>query len=333
MASVLNPDHHPRIWHREGLSLEKAGYRVHYFSGSTPFRKDLLFRFLQPFRLLKHLFEIRPRVLHIHTPELAWAALLGKWLLGYRLVYDRHEAYPVQIRYGRSKTVGWLLAKMAGWMETLLYRYAEGIVLAEEGYRLSAPSRAVLVRNSFLPVPLPPPEMTEPYLLISGALSERNGIRKSIELWQKLRKTTPWKLHIIGHCQEPELKHFLVNLSREEADIHLVGIEEPVDYVQIQKEIQGCACGLALFEPSIHLSGKTPARVYEFIGLNKHLILSGNPEWAKQYPPIIRYWDGQAETSDLASWILSPVPEALNTAHWTWESDEMRLLKLYSELV
>lgn len=332
MASVLNPDHHPRIWHREGRSLEKAGYRVHYFSGSTPFRKDLFFRVLQPFRLLKQVLGIRPKFLHIHTPELAWAALMGKWLLGYRLIYDRHEAYPVQIRYGRSWIAGLFLGKMAGWMERLLYRYAEGIVLAEEGYQQSAPARAVLVRNSYLPIPLPPPENTEPYLLISGALSERNGIRKSIELWQKLRKTTPWKLHIVGHCQEPELKHFLMNLSRQDADIILVGITEPVDYVQILKEIQGCVCGLALFEPSIHLSGKTPARVYEFIGLHRRLIMSGNPEWAKQFPPNIRYWDKQGETSDLASWILSPVPEDLNTEHWTWESDENRLLKLYTEL-
>lgn len=332
MASVLNPDHHPRIWYREGRSLEKAGYQVHYFSGSTPFRKDFIFRILQPFRLLTLLFRIRPQILHIHTPELAWAALAGKWLLGYRLVYDRHEAYRVQIRYGRSPITGFLLASVAGWMERLLYRYAEGIVLAEEGYQKSAPARAILVRNSFLPVPLPPPEITDPYLLISGALSERNGIRKSIELWQELRKNVPWKLHIAGHCQEPELNHFLANLSRQDPNILLVGIEEPVKYTQILSEIQGCVCGLALFEPSIHLSGKTPARVYEFIGMNKRLILGGNPEWKHHYPSNILYWDGHGDATNLASWILSPMPPAWNTGGWTWETDESRLLKLYSEL-
>lgn len=339
MASVLNPRKHPRIWYREGLSLEKAGYRVEYLSAPEPFQKDILSRILQQFRFIQKVAQFNPSLVHLHTPELAWVALLLKPLFRYKIVYDRHEAYPEQVQYGEGRN--WLtqtiLAQIIRLTEFCLYRLADSLLIAEKGYYKTVPKRAVLIRNSFCSTGSIPPPPAEKYLLICGALSQRNGIQEACLLWEKIRMEIPWKLHISGHSQEESLTKFLYEFRNKYPDeVILNGIQEPVPYSIIQAEIENCECGLALFQNSPHLTGKIPSRFYEFIYLQKKLIISGNPEWEQsKFPDNIYYFskDQNSELSGLFEWLRDNKPFTYDTGEWSWGKDERLLLQEYESLL
>lgn len=339
MASVLNPRKHPRIWYREGQSLEKAGYRVEYLSAPEPFQKDILSRILQQFKVIQKVAQLKPSLVHLHTPELAWLALLLKPLFRFKLVYDRHEAYPEQVQYGagRNWLMKALLSPLLSFTEWCLYRWADSILLAEKGYQATAPKRAILIRNSFFPTERIPGYPSGKYFLICGALSQRNGVKEACLLWEKIKKDIPWKLHISGHSQEEELTRFLHEFQNQyPEEVMLKGIREPLPYPIIQAEIENCECGLALFQKSRHLEGKIPSRFYEFICLQKKLIISGNEEWKESnFPENIYYLpeDKNPKLSKLIEWLNENKPLRYDIQEWRWEKDEIALLKEYEFLL
>lgn len=338
MASVLNPKEHPRIWYREGKTLSENGYRIEILSAAEPFRKDWRFRIGQQFRLIKKILHLHPDVLHLHTPELAWIALLLKPILRYKLIYDRHENYPIQIKLDQErpavlKTILFYVLRLT---EKVLFQFSDLILLAEPGYRQDAPKRAIVIRNAYTPIirPTADPEGPE-YFLISGALSEKNGIREACEFWKDIRNALPWQLHICGHAQEQDMVAYLRTLKADfPEEVHLEGIETPVPYARIQEKIALSACGLALFQESPHLSGKIPSRFFEFIGLKKPLLVSGNKEWARAFfPENIRYMpSGELDSQSCANWLTTHLSFDYNPAPWTWEAEATQFLQAYHTL-
>lgn len=335
MASVLNPEKHPRIEYREGNSLEKAGYQIEYLWARKPFRKDTFTRLRQQFHFLGKVLQFKPRVVHIHTPELGWIAVLLKLIFRYKLIYDRHEDYPRQVKYGvaRNRLMQNILSKVAAFTETVLFQQADAVFLAEPGYQAQAPGNAILIRNSFLIAETIQPQESAPYFLICGALSQRNGVKEACVLWEELRKETPWKLHISGHSQEPALTRFLTDFQKKYPnEVRLNGINEPLPYAVLQNEIFNCSCGIALFQPSPHLQGKIPSRFYEFISFRKKLILSGNAEWKNSGFPENVYYLEKSDShslSELVKWLSDAQNLSYDLREWAWENDEKILLRAY----
>jgi hypothetical protein len=338
MATVLNPAQHPRIWHREGKSLEQAGYLVDYLFAPNPFRKGLFSRLRQQFRLIKKLFQLKPDYLHLHTPELAWVAVFFKFFFRYKLIYDRHEHYPVQVLYGseRNAFTKQILSWSLKWTEQILYKMSDLVLLAEKGYLPDAPDTAVLIRNSFVRTKVDRKSESEQYFLVSGALSERNGVREACQFWEEIRARVPWQLHIYGHCQEEELINFLKAFQlRYPNEVKVYGVQHPINYSLIQEEIAHCSCGLALFPESAHLQGKIPSRFYEFIGFGKKLIISGNREWKQEnFPENIFYLpeEDPFQHPQLLEWLTSSKEFTYSKAEWSWEYEERILLKAYKSL-
>jgi hypothetical protein len=338
MASVLNPKDHPRIWHREAGSLIASGYRVEILAGSTPFRKDIGFRLWQQFRFIQKVIALKPGILHLHTPELAWTAFVLKAIYGFKLVYDRHENYPLQIQHDTSRPV-WMnaiLSRLIKRTEKALFRRADLILLAEPGYTTDAPEDAILIRNSFLPLKeMPVPAEAGDYFLICGALSEKNGIKEACEFWQDLRRYLPLPLQVCGHSQEGSLTRYLYKLRDQYPnEVILEGIEFPLPYARIQEKIAHCRCGLSLFQESLHLKGKIPSRFFEFIGFQKPLFISGNEEWARAaFPPNIRYMpSGKWEAEACAAWLNSALILDYSIQPWSWKEDEEKLLQAYRNI-
>lgn len=354
MASVLNPVHHPRIWFKEACTLAEAGYKVFvlgrgdFFSSGPeknpasipyPFKgRSFTERLKLQVRFMQQVFRLRPDIVHIHTPELSFAALICKIFLGFRLVYDRHEDYPLQVQnpavYSGFMRV--LLPRLLRFAEKILFRYANLILIAEAGYKTQVPEKAVLIRNSFIPLEsLPASSQAQSYFLISGTLSERYGIQEACALWEQLYPLTLRPLIIAGHCLEPALILYLKDFqTKHPGAVTLTGITQPVSYTEIQTLIRDCFCGLSLFRENIFLKGKIPSRFYEFMGLGKPFIMCGNPEWENLHQEyagaIYIYPDSAPET--LAEKLLNlpkhlPAPESIY-----WTLDAGKLIQAYQSI-
>jgi len=108
-VAVLSSVHEaldPRIFYKEARSLAAAGFEVHLLARharseqrdgvhitALPQPRSRWQRPLQWARLAWHTVRLRPRVIHIHDPELLPLLLLLKWTTGAAAVYDAHEYY------------------------------------------------------------------------------------------------------------------------------------------------------------------------------------------------------------------------------------------------
>jgi glycosyltransferase involved in cell wall biosynthesis len=107
-----------RIFYREALTAKDAGFatvvvgpaeRAEIRCGISvvpivKYRVRFVRRILGPMAALRKILDLRPRIVHIHDPELIPIALLLK-LIGYRVVWDVHEYYSEIIRSTASPGV------------------------------------------------------------------------------------------------------------------------------------------------------------------------------------------------------------------------------------
>jgi len=349
MASVLNPVQHARIWYKEGMSLSAADWQVFVLGagrGSVQqegypnlqgkgYNTSGILRLQMQWILILHILKIRPDVLHIHTPELALPALLMKGLLGFRCVYDRHEAYPVQLQDAQtySRFTRFFAPGIAKLLERCLFKYCDQVLIAEEGYRGEAGPQSVLIRNSFLPIDVAPsPYDKRSYWIIGGTLGQRYGTQEALMLWKYLYAEQGKSLVIAGICYEPELIQEIRALKAQYPDaLHLYGIDTYVPYPVVQGLMQGAYGSLQLFPAAAWLQGKVPTRFYECIGHGIKIVYSGIAEWdavLSAYPCAVRFTGSVPE-------LLAALQETrdchIDDDVYSWTKDAQVLKAVYAQ--
>lgn len=143
----------PRVFHREALTLARAGYRVlvtgikvgngwerkvgekHGIKILTfPPPKSRFYRLtVHPLKCLRAALAAKGRLYHIQDPELLPIGLVLK-MLGRRVVCDIHEDYPRQLR-DKSFIPGWLRPVISrGWerWERFACTVFDGVITATE---------------------------------------------------------------------------------------------------------------------------------------------------------------------------------------------------------
>jgi len=112
-VAVLSSVHEaldPRIFHKQARTLAAAGFEVHLLARHThdqmrqgvrihalPEPRSRWARPAQWVRLAWHTWRLRPRVIHVHDPELLPLLLVLGRLTGATTVYDAHEYYGEEI--------------------------------------------------------------------------------------------------------------------------------------------------------------------------------------------------------------------------------------------
>ncbi len=349
MASVLNPVQHARIWYKEAMSLSTAGWQVYVLgSGRGSVQQEGypnlqgkgyntagILRLRMQWILLLHILKIRPDVLHIHTPELAIPALLMKGLLGYRCVYDRHEAYPVQLQ--DTQTYGsfarFFAPGIAKLLEKWLFKYCDLVLIAEEGYRIEAGAQSVLIRNSFLPLEVAPsPYDKRSYWIIGGTLGQRYGTQEALKLWESLYAEQGKPLVIAGICHEPELIQIIRALKAQYPDtLHLYGMDSYVPYPVMQGLMQDAYGSLQLFPDAAWLQGKVPTRFYESMGHGIKIVYSGIAEWdavLSVYPCAIRF---TGSVPELLTALQATADCHIDEEMYSWSEDARVLKAVYAQ--
>lgn len=305
IASVLKPVDDSRMLHKLGFSMRETNkYHLNiigFSSKKTPKIKNIRFieifsksrmhpaRILVSFPFLFHLFRIKPLLLIVTTFELLPAGMLGKWLLGYRLIYDVQENYRKNIRYNHSLPA--LIRPMAEalvWIaETTTRPFVDAHLLAEACYLREMPElkRALVLENKAVqPLGQVPPfklaRPTAPKLLITGTITEAYGTLDAVRWFSKLAELLPGaRLEILGHCP---LRGFAEQLRHEASShpqIHLHLSANPVPGSWIEQRIQDADVLLLPYRLLPSIAAKIPTKLYEGIAQQKPLLISCNPVW------------------------------------------------------
>lgn len=313
LAAVLKPVDDSRILYKLGFSMRETNKYdlniIGFSSKKTPKIKNIRFieifsksrshpgRLRVPFSFLFHLFNIRPGLVIITTFELLPAAVLGKWFLGYKLIYDVQENHSKNIRH--NSTLPPLISFPASYLvrliEALGKPFIDAHLLAEQCYQKEMPglqNALILENKALLPKKLLPAfQLSNPHgprLLLTGTIAEAYGVWEAIAWFRELRKTVPLaQLHILGHCPMKSLAKTLQKEAAADPHIHLEISPQPLPKIQIEESLRAADALLLPYRLLPSITDKIPTKLYEGIALQKPILISKNPLWGSilnRYP-------------------------------------------------
>ncbi|MCH7411880.1 glycosyltransferase [Belliella sp. R4-6] len=312
IASVLKPLHDARSFYRLGLSLRETNkYHLNIIGFSlknVPREEDIDFftlfgsnrdnprRLFVSINFISILKKIKPKVLIITTYELLPAAVLMKFFLKYRLVYDVQENYKLNIK--ENKTISgwkkWLAISWVGFVQNISKPFIDKYIFAEACYQEEMPTikNFVVLENKFFgkikKIQTVKFAADKPLtFLISGTLTEVYGTIDAILWFGELVKYNPnYKLNIIGHVTIDDYGKKIEEIASKIPQIRLEISPSPIDYKKILRSYDDCDIVLLPYHqlPSIH--PKIPSKLYESLAMGKPFVFSSNMNWemiAKRY--------------------------------------------------
>ncbi|MDN3690225.1 glycosyltransferase family 4 protein [Cyclobacterium jeungdonense] len=254
-------------------------------------------RFLVPITFLFHLFSINPRLVILTTFELLPVAVLGKWFLGYKLVYDVQENYRKNIRHNATlpATIRPIASVLVRLIESSGRPFIDAHLLAEQCYQKEMPglrNATVIENKAELPQKfLPAFRLTNPSsprFLLTGTIAEAYGVSEAIIWFLELLKTVPLaQLHILGHCPMKSLAKELQKQVDIDPRINLQISSIPLPKHQIEDALRTADVLLLPYRPLPSIVDKIPTKLYEGIALQKPILISKNPLWGSilnRYP-------------------------------------------------
>ncbi|HUF10019.1 MAG TPA: glycosyltransferase [Rhodothermales bacterium] len=290
VTTVHNPLD-PRIYRKEIATLRAASYETWLIARDTPGRdpdpfflgvsdgRGLWDRLRRHVQSLRHIHALRPRVVHIHDPELIPLAYLARAMVGCKVIYDMHEDYA-----GRRQLGGRLLRVLERWC----FRWVDHVILAEASYESilrgrSTPSTPVL--NYVLPPHRLGPDKRSGglTLIYTGTISNSRGLSHMLDLAAEIKRAgLDWRMKIVGVSHIPaERARAEQRIAREGLDsvLERVGWDRYVPWSEIVAQYADAHLGLALFEPLPNHVDSLLSKFYEYIYFGQPVIHSDFPLW------------------------------------------------------
>lgn len=363
IASVLKPLKDSRSYYKFALSLRETNkYQINiigfYVKKETdenlikfhPLfyqnRKSIL-RFSANFRLLKLIQEIKPKLLIVTTYELLPAAVIGKLLYGYNIIYDIQENYALNLIHNNSgnKLVRFLFSKVIQCVEYCSRPFIDHFIFAEACYKQEFPAikNHTLLENKFQGPNLPivtPNKLTNKHLrfLLCGTLTEVYGSIEAIEWFIQFQKIYPdAQLRILGHAPLARFRERLKTSIAGKQSIIADISPNPIPYESILDAFKSADAVLLPYHQIPSISPKIPSKLYECLALGKPFLFTTNPKWqelAKKYNAGL-----EIDFKDFSE--IPQIHESLtsqnfyNTTEMSlphWKADEEKFLALIKSL-
>ncbi|MBN2083276.1 glycosyltransferase [bacterium] len=363
-VTTVHPLKDSRIFYKECASLRQAGYRVVLIAQhdcdetvdgievrALPAPTDRRDRMTRLTRLAWERCRVEDAdIYHAHDPELLpKMAQLAK--RGKRVIYDMHENVvrdmltkpwlPAALRPLVSLGVGWGLRR---WLRGL------AVVFAEQSYAREYPwiRRGVVVEN------LPRLEelariataKTEPPAV--GYLGSVTRLRGSRVMLQALAILQAEGRAVALECIGPATAEHRAELAAEVARLGLSGVRfhgrlEPREAWRV---LAGCRGGLALLADIPNYRESYPTKLFEYMGLGLPVVVSGFPLYrnivdgarcgfcvdpadpAQAAAALRQLLDNPAIAVEMGERGQQAVRE-----HYSWRTEEVKLLGLYQELL
>ncbi|MFO7825368.1 MAG: hypothetical protein R6V72_15625 [Cyclobacterium sp.] len=313
LASILKPVNDSRMLFKLGFSLRETNkYHLNIIGFSSKKKckvKNIQFidifsknrthpsRVLVPFRFIFHLFRIKPRVVVVGTFELLPAAVLGKWMLSYKLLYDVQENYLWNLQYnqtqsGLKKVLGKILVYF---FERFSRPFIDHFIFAEKCFTAEMPAiknHTVIENKACMPENLLPPftlgQSQAPQFLLTGTISRVYGVSTAINWFICLRDVLPEaRLHVIGHCPLPSYAAELQAKVSMHPGINLQLSPDPLPHSHVLSQIRLADVLLLPYRQLPSIKDKIPTKLYEGIAHQKPILISENKVWEEmlqKYP-------------------------------------------------
>ncbi len=363
VTSAHNPED-VRIFHKECVSLAKAGHEVYLVEQGESYEKNGVnivgFGAPEKNRLKRMLFTAKKAyrtalsldadVYHLHDPELLSYALKLK-RKGKRVIFDSHERYTEQLKH-KPYLPAWLsrlIASCYGKYERRILKRIDAVIFPctmggknpFEGMcnRVSIISNAAILEE-FFDLYDPNAEKRERQVCYVGGLTEARGITVNMLAASKADA----KLALAGVFSPAEYREKLASMP-EFSCVDERGSLSRKEVMSLLSESQVGLC--TLLDQGQYLKIDTfGIKVYEYMSMGLPVILSHSPyndKMAEQYKLGICVSPDDAE--DVASairYLLDNPDEARKMGEngrravkeeFNWSVEEKKLLALYEDIL
>jgi len=362
--TTVHPTFDGRIFHKECVSLAKAGFdvsivvthpkdeiidgvKVHGIRKS----KGRLGRVLiMPWKALFKALRTKSKIYHIHDPELMFLGLCLK-ILGKKVIFDFHE-----LVYQQILTKKWLGNGITIKMVANIYRVIEYVsvlsfdklVLAETGYipyfrdnYEKQFEKTVVLRNYPLLRMIDESKEIDKddsifKIVYAGSLTNLRGIKELCEAVQLVEY--PVELILLGSWENDSFEGECLN---NKTRINYIG---RVPHEEVFSIMKGADVGLGnLYNVKNHTTSLL-TKGYEYMGCGLPMILSNFPLWVNEFEGYSLFVEPTSvfEIKDAICWMIENESKRLEMGHagkkmvkekYSWEEESKSLIKMYESLV
>lgn len=360
-VSSVHPPFDVRIFHKEAVSLQKAGYDTHLVVTGVEdqIKQDVkvfgvaLKEQSRLYRMTKHARavvdrakELNAEIYHLHDPELLPFAIELK-KMGAKVIYDSHEDLPRQTmskgyipRYVRP-----FMACGLKYYENYVVKNIDAIVTATESIkdRFGNLNNNTIIVNNFPFIEelkaKPTDEKKEQAVCYVGSVARMRG---AVEIVQAVGLTkNPVKLFIAGTINESGLRDDMVRQKGWE-NVEELGFVPREEVATIMgKSMAGL---VALYPEPNHLNS-IPIKMFEYLSASIPIICSDFAHWRSLLKDsncaiFVNPLDPQ-EIANAIDWVTEHPVEAMEMGRrgehivetkFNWENEEKKLIDLYAKL-
>ncbi len=361
IASLLKPVDDTRMFEKIAVSISQTnkyeiniiGFRSKKISETEKIILHPIFnfkrlgfkRFLAPWKFLRLLIKLKPRITVITSPDLLFPAIFYNLFFNNRIIYDIRENYfknilhlstlPFGVRHSGACYVRfkeWLLAPLISWF-----------FLAEASYEKELKfigSKYTILENKAIK-PSPQLERKSPAalknLVFTGTLGTGTGVFEAIRLAKNLKPFCPdLHLKIVGYCAIKEDRARLQKAIEDSSFISGIGISSLVPHEEIIKAIEEADAAIVSYRVNKVIAHKRPTKIYEYMAHHLPILIPVEAPWVPwchQYTACLPYHP------DNENWEQLP-EKFLNTNFYTpkpeteilWESQIKDLLAVLEKL-
>lgn len=356
LCSILHKLDDSRIFYKECISLQKAGYNVTIiarpaankqfdeksYQGVKLIKLTSNNRFYNNFYLFKTIVEQRIKVVHFHDPELIIMGLLLR-LLGKKVIYDAHENVRQDILHKEwvRPEFRFLLSKIAVFFELMASIFFNGIVSATP-----AIAKNFSNKNNYVIRNLPPlkkkSELVEAkrnknIVVYVGTLSEARGIKELITAAEHL--TGVAKLWLLGGWNSEKFKLECENMAGF-INTNYLGM---VNHEEVSKILSEATIGLCMLYPIDTFKDSYPIKVFEYMQNGLPVLMSDFDKWKELFGDLSEYTDpmNPIQIANHIKFLLgnpsrleemSAKGKVVINEQFNWDSESRSLIELYRKI-
>lgn len=358
---LANAGHKPldtRIFHKEALSLQRAGWEVVLIiPHSESFEKEGIQVIAVPlpkkgweqlvkcpWNILKQaLRQPRNSIFHLQDSELLLAGIMLK-ILGRKVIYDAHEDTPLQISY--QHWIPWLLKKPYAWFYYILEKFAgwwfDAVIVAEPVIAKYFPQKkVVLIRNFPIAASF---HLENNYsdrknsLIYVGLLSKPRGVVEMMEAHRLAAMKVPLDFVLGG-------KFAPASLEKELLLKYKVQYLDWLPYHEMISALYDSKIGIIVPHPIERYKTNYPVKLFEYMAAGLPVIAARDTESAG----FVK--EGEAgllvdplNIEEIAQAIVALVQDPVGSESmgrrgrqlifekYNWEKESEKLIKLYQTL-
>lgn len=333
-VGVLGPGRQTQDWEQDGVAMQSLLRPTDRLARFTSFKKALI----------RRIFEIRPRIVHLHDPDLL-LALPRLQRGGIKVIYDAHEDFsqaplsrewlgPPLLRYG--------VASGFDQIERRLAQRANGVVVADRQLLARFPGASV-VRNYLVleewPDPAPRPSKTAIRCIYVGDVTRARGVFRMCDAMEAARSHgVAVELDLIG----PVDQTLMPEIERHPAFASIT-VHGLLSRAEVAAQLARADVALCLPKPFPAYQSALPVKLLEYHAMKLPVVVTDTPRMRQETglaPGLIRVpWTAPpalvAASIRTASALSTQRRRQLREhvlTHYAWGGEKEALFALYDRV-